>query len=163
MHIKLINRFLNYNNYKVKCSIGKRGISSKKKEGDYKTPRGTFKFNKVYYRKDRILKIKTKLPTFVIKRNMGWCDDPRSKKYNKLISFPYKYTAEKLHLRKKIYDIILVLDYNINPIKKNAGSAIFLHIATKVFSPTKGCVAISKSDMINLLRGLNKSSRLTIY
>jgi len=162
MHIKLINKKLNFDNYKVKCSIGKRGISRKKIEGDFKTPKGTFKFNKVYYRKDRILKIKTKLPKFVIKKNMGWCDDPRSNKYNKLINFPYKCSAEKLYLKKEIYDIILVLDYNLNPIKKKAGSAIFLHIATKKFNPTKGCVAISRSDMIKLLLRLNKDSRLTI-
>ena len=162
MHIKLINKNLNFDNYKIKCSIGKRGISRKKREGDCKTPKGTFKFNKVYYRKDRILRIKTKLPKFVIKKNMGWCDDPRSNKYNKLISFPFKYRAEKLYLRKKIYDIILVLNFNLNPIKKGAGSAVFLHIATKEFSSTKGCVAISKKDMINLLLKLNKQSRLTI-
>ena len=95
MHIKLINKNLYLNDYKLKCAVGKRGITSKKREGDKKTPKGSFKFVSLFYRKDRIKKIKSNLKKYVIKKNMGWCDDPYSKYYNKLIRFPFKFGAEK--------------------------------------------------------------------
>ena len=75
---------------------------------------------------------------------MGWCDDPKSTKYNQLINFPFKYSAEKLYRKDNIYDIIVVIEYNMKPIKKNKGSAIFLHITKKNFKRTEGCVAIKK-------------------
>ena len=111
MHVKLINKNLYFGKYKVKCAIGKRGITSKKSEGDKKTPTGRLKFVSMFYRKDRIKKIRAKIKKKSIKKNMGWCNDYRSKYYNKLIQFPFKYSAEKLFLKKNIYNIILVLDF----------------------------------------------------
>ena len=151
-----------FDNYKVKCSIGKRGISNKKKEGDKCTPRGNFKFKALYYRIDRIKKIKSKINKIIIKKNMGWCNDINSKYYNKLIKFPFKYSAEKLYLKKKIYDLILVLNYNQNPTIKNKGSAIFMHL-TKDYKPTIGCVAIKEKDMRLIVSKLNKNSKISIY
>ena len=98
-----------------------------------------------------------------IKKSFGWCDDPRSKFYNKLINFPFKKSAEKLYLRENIYDIILVINYNLNPVKKNMGSAIFLHVAKKNLSPTKGCLAIKKKDLLKILPLINKKTKLFIY
>ena len=158
----LINRFLYFENYKIRCSSGKNGISYKKKEGDGKTPRGTFKFKYILYRKDRILSLKTKLKKIIIKKNMGWCDDSKSKYYNYLIRIPFKHTYEKLWLTENIYDIILVLNYNLNPIIKNKGSAIFLHIAKKKYKATKGCIAITKSNMRLLVRKITHKTKLII-
>ena len=93
---------------------------------------------------------------------MGWCDDSASKDYNKLIYFPYKYSAEKLYLKKNIYDIIIIIDYNFKPIVKHKGSAIFLHVATRNYKPTKGCVAISKKNLMKLLKLINNKSKITI-
>ncbi len=93
---------------------------------------------------------------------MGWCDDPNSNSYNKLIKFPFIYSAEKLHKNENTYDVILIIDYNLRPVIKNKGSAIFLHIAKKNYSPTKGCVAISKKDMKLLLTFINKKTKLII-
>ena len=104
MHIRLINNSLYFYNYKIKCSIGKRGLTSKKKEGDLKTPKGKFKFLYLLYRKDRIKRIQCKIRKKPINQNMGWCDDPNSKHYNKLIFFPFEKSAEKLYL-KKIFTI----------------------------------------------------------
>ena len=163
MHIKLINKKLYFNKYKVKCAIGKRGISVKKIEGDNITPKGTFRFKRIFYRKDRIPNIKTNLKKTAIKKNMGWCDDIRSKYYNKLIFFPFALSAEKLKIKKNIYDIIVLLDFNMNPIIKNKGSAIFLHVANKNFKPTKGCVAISKLNLKKLVSLVNNKSKITIY
>ena len=163
MHIELKNKFIYFQNYKLRCSIGKRGISSKKREGDYKTPRGNYKFKYVLYRKDRISNLNSKLKKIIIKKNYGWCDDPRSKNYNRLINFPFKYSAEKLWLKENIYDIILVMNYNLSPIIKFKGSAIFLHIAKKKYQNTKGCIAISKKNMKFLISKINKKTKIKIY
>ncbi len=163
MHIKLKNKKLLFNDYKIKCAIGKRGISIKKREGDNCTPKGTFKLLRVYYRGDKNKKIKTTLRKTVIKKNMGWCDDPSSKKYNKLIHYPFKFRSEKLYRKDNIYDIIIVINYNHRPVKKFKGSAIFLHIAKKNYKPTKGCIAIKKEHMLLLLKLIKKRSRLIIF
>ena len=94
---------------------------------------------------------------------MGWCDDPRSNRYNKLIKYPFKYKSEKLFRADNIYDIILVLNFNMNPIKKDKGSAIFIHVAKRKFNPTKGCVALEKKELIKLLKTLKKNSKIKIY
>ena len=154
MHIYINNKFISYNNYKAKCAVGKRGISIKKKEGDFITPKGTFKIREIFYRKDRVQNLITRIKKTVIRKNMGWCDDPKSKKYNKLIYFPFKHSAEKLYRRENIYDIILVLNFNMNPVKKNKGSAIFIHIAKKNFQPTQGCIALDKSELIKLVKSI---------
>ena len=142
--------------------MGKNGLTKKKIEGDLKTPKGKFKFEYLFYRKDRIKIIKTKIKKRVIKKNMGWCDEPKSNFYNRLIKFPFKYNAEKLFLKKKIYDLILVLNYNTKPVIKNKGSAIFLHIASKKLTPTKGCVAVKKKDLLKILEFVTNKSFLYI-
>tara|TARA_B000000565_G_scaffold168521_1_gene127505 strand:+ start:603 stop:1094 length:492 start_codon:yes stop_codon:yes gene_type:complete len=154
VHIYINNKFISYNNYKAKCAVGKRGISIKKKEGDFITPKGTFKIREIFYRKDRVQNLITRIKKTVIRKNMGWCDDPKSKKYNKLIYFPFKHSAEKLYRRENIYDIILVLNFNMNPVKKNKGSAIFIHVAKKNFQPTQGCIALDKSELIKLVKSI---------
>ena len=163
MNIKLKNKFLYFDKYRVKCAIGKRGITYKKLEGDSKTPAGIFKLNSIFYRKDRITKIKTNLPKKVIKKNMGWCDDSNSKFYNKQIKFPFNFGAEKLWLRENIYDIFITINYNIKNVIKKKGSGIFLHIAKKNYMPTKGCVGISKKDMNLLISKINIKTKLRIY
>jgi L,D-peptidoglycan transpeptidase YkuD (ErfK/YbiS/YcfS/YnhG family) len=163
MHIKLINKKLLFNHYKIKCAVGKRGISKKEREGDNITPKGTFAFKSIFYRKDRVKKIKSSIKKTIIKKNMGWCDDPKSKWYNKQITFPFTKSAERLYLKSNIYDIIIVLDYNCKPIIKNKGSAIFIHLSKSDYKPTKGCIALSKKDMCTLLNSIDKNNKITIY
>ena len=163
MNIELKNKFLHFEDYKLRCAIGKRGITSTKREGDQKTPRGTFVFKSIFYRKDKSIKLKSFLKTNVIEKNMGWCDDSSSKYYNKLVKFPFKKSAEKLWLKKGIYDVFIVIDYNLDPVVKNKGSAIFLHIAKKNYLPTKGCVAISKKDILFLISKINKKTKIKIF
>ena len=162
MNIRLINKFLYFDKYKLRCTIGKRGITNNKKEGDQKTPKGTFRFKSIFYRKDKIPNLKCVLNKKIIKKNMGWCDDPKSKDYNKLIYFPFKNSAENLWLKNNIYDIILIINYNLMPIIKNKGSAIFLHIAKKNYTPTKGCIAVSKKDILFLITKISSRSKLII-
>ena len=163
MHITINNKYLFNDNYKVKCVVGKRGIRKKLKEGDKITPKGKYKVKFILYRKDRVPSLICKIPKYVIKNNMGWCDDPISKDYNKLIRFPFKYSAEKLYRRDNIYDIILVLNYNFNPIIKNKGSAIFIHVAKRNYKLTKGCVAVRKKDLKRIVKQINKKTIIKIY
>ena len=149
-------------NYKVKCAVGKRGIGAKKKEGDLITPQGKFKINYILYRKDRIYNLKSKIKIFPIKKDMGWCNDTLSQKYNKLIKFPFKYGAEKLYRVDNSYDIILVLNFNSNPVIKNKGSAIFIHVAKKKYKKTAGCIALKKKDLKNIIRLINSKTIIKI-
>ena len=162
MHILIKNKKLFFNNYKVKCSIGKRGIGRKKREGDQITPKGKFKVKYILYRKDRIPDLKTKLSKLLIRKDMGWCDDPRSKFYNKLVRLPFKYNFEKLYRSDNTYDIILVLNFNLNPIRKNKGSAIFIHVARKNYKRTAGCVSVNKKDLKRIVRKINKKTIINI-
>ena len=129
MLIKVKNKdTLIFDDFIFRCSIGKRGISNKKKEGDLCTPKGLFKLDTVFYRSDRIKNIRTKLKLRKIDKSMGWCNDPLSKKYNSLVKISKKLRYEKLYRRDNKYDVILVIGYNIkNPIPFK-GSAIFLHL-----------------------------------
>ena len=161
MHILINKNHLTYNKLKVKCAIGKKGIGYKRKEGDLITPLGEFNIKYILYRKDRV-KVTTKLKKKVIKKNMGWCDDPKSKQYNKLVKLPFAYNHEKLFKKENIYDIILVLNYNMNPIKKNRGSAIFIHVAKNNFKRTKGCVAIKKISLIKLIKKISSYTKVKI-
>ncbi len=162
MHILTNKKYLIYKNYKVKCAIGKRGIGIKKKEGDLITPKGQYKIKFILYRKDRIKKIKTKIKTIIIKKSMGWCDDPNSNQYNKLIRLPSNYRFEKLYKKENTYDIILVLTFNMNPIIKNKGSAIFIHISKKNYKKTEGCVALKKIHLLKILKELKKNTKVKI-
>ena len=161
MHIYIKNKKLFTDYYNVKCAVGKRGIKIKKREGDLITPKGKYKVMYIFFRKDRISNLKTIIPKLSINKNMGWCNDPKSKKYNKLIRFPYKYSAEKLYRADNIYDLILVLNYNNNPVIKNKGSAIFIHL-TRNYKKRKGCVAIKEKDMLILLKLINKKTKIKI-
>ena len=162
MHIFIKNKNLSLGQYKIKCAVGKRGIGIKKREGDQITPKGKYKIKTILYRKDRILHLKTNLKKLPIKKNMGWCDDPNSKDYNKLIKLPFRYSAEKLFRRDNVYDIVLVLNYNINPTYKGKGSAIFIHIAKKNYKNTLGCIAVRKKDLKNIVKKINNFTTVNI-
>ena len=162
MHIIIKKHFLLYKGYKLKCSIGKSGLTNFKKEGDLATPKGLFKLGLLYYRKDRIKSLKCKIKKRVIKKSMGWCNDSRSKKYNREIYFPFKYSAEKLYRRDRIYDIFINIKYNHSPVIKEKGSAIFLHLSNKKYKPTSGCVAILKKDFLKILPLINYSTKILI-
>ena len=162
MHILIKNKSLTYNNYKVKCALGKRGIGIKKKEGDLITPKGIYKIKGILYRQDKVKNLRTKIRKKEIDKKMGWCDDPNSKKYNQLIKLPTKFSYERLYRKDEIYDIIFILSFNTKPIKKNKGSAIFIHIAKRNYSPTKGCIAIKKNDIKKLAREINTKTLVKI-
>jgi L,D-peptidoglycan transpeptidase YkuD (ErfK/YbiS/YcfS/YnhG family) len=160
----IINKsgYLKYKNLKFRCSLGKAGIGKKEKEGDKITPKGTYKIVKIYYRNDRVKKIFSDFKIFKIKKNMGWCDDPKNKQYNRLVKLPSKYGYEELHRKDNIYDLVLVLNYNMKPIIKNKGSAIFMHIANKNYKKTAGCIGLKKSHLINIIKKIKKNTKVII-
>ena len=162
MNIIIKKNLLIYKDYKLKCSIGKSGLNNSKKEGDFSTPKGLFKLGMLYYRKDRIKKIKCKIRKKIIEKNMGWCDDIKSKKYNKQVYFPFRYRAEKIYRKDSIYDIFIIIKYNQSPVIKGQGSAIFLHLTNKYYKPTKGCVAVQKKDFLKILPIINKNTKILI-
>jgi L,D-peptidoglycan transpeptidase YkuD (ErfK/YbiS/YcfS/YnhG family) len=154
--------YLNYKKLKFRCALGKGGIKKKIKEGDDITPEGLFKITKIYYRADRIKKIHSPIKKKKIKRNMGWCDDPKSNLYNQQVKLPNKFSHEKLYRNDKLYDLILVLDYNTNPIIKNKGSAIFIHVANKYYKKTKGCIALKRENLLKLISQIKKNTKIKI-
>ena len=163
MLIKVKNKeTLLFDDFIFRCVVGKKGVSKKKKEGDFCTPKGSFKLKTVYYRPDRIKKIKTKLNTKKINPNMGWCNDPLNEKYNSLIKINGKIRHEKLYRRDNKYDILLVIDYNLRKPIPFKGSAIFIHL-TKNFKGTAGCIALNKKDFLILLKLVNKKTRIKIF
>ena len=162
MLLRLKNKeYLIVDEFKFKCSIGKKGLNSKKIEGDHCTPIGVFKIGRVYYRPDRIKKPDTSLKTKKITKNMGWCDDPYNKNYNKEIVLNKKNKGEKLFRKDNAYDVLIVIEYNTNKTKPFKGSAIFIHL-TKNYDPTKGCIALKKNDLLILLKIINKNSKIKI-
>ena len=162
MNIKINKNYLLYKGYKLKCCIGKSGITTSKKEGDLASPKGIFKLGLLYYRKDRIKLLKYKIRKKIIKKSMGWCNDSRSKKYNQEINFPFKHRAEQLYRKDNIYNIFINIKYNYRPSIKKKGSAIFLHLAKTNYKPTSGCIAIAKKDFLNILPLINKQTRIAI-
>ena len=149
--------------FKFKCSIGRNGFSRHKKEGDSKTPIGTFKLGEIYYRRDRVKKFTSRLKTIIIKKSMGWCDDPKSKFYNRLIKIKknLKISHEKLFRKDSKYDLFIIIKYNYKKTYKNKGSAIFLHL-TKNYLPTKGCIAVQKKDFLIINKLINKNTKIKI-
>ena len=151
-----------FKNLKFKCSLGKNGVTQNKVEGDKCTPSGVYRLKQVFYRADRIKKFTTNIKKIKIKKNMGWCDDSSSKRYNQLIRVPTKFSHEKLYRKDRIYDIIVVLNYNMNPVIKKKGSAIFMHIAKKNYSKTLGCIGLKKNDLLEILNKVKKNNKIKI-
>ncbi len=162
MHILINKKYISFNNYKAKCAVGKRGIGYKRKEGDLITPIGKYKIKYILYRRDRIKEIKTKIKKIVIKKNLGWSNDPRSRQYNKLIKLPSKYNYEKLYKKENVYDIVLVLNYNMNPVVRNKGSAIFIHVARRNYKKTEGCVALKKMHLLKIIKDIRYNTIVKI-
>ena len=162
MLIRLKNKdTLKIDEFSFKCCIGKKGIKTKKVEGDLATPKGTYLLKKLYYRSDKFKKIETLIPKIRIKKNMGWCNDPKHRFYNSLIKISKKVKHEKMYRKDRKYDLVIVIDYNLKKPIPFKGSAIFIHL-TQNYKPTAGCIALSKNDMLVLLKIINKKTKINI-
>ena len=152
---------LKFDSFIFKCCIGKNGVTKFKKEGDYKTPKGIFEIENLYYREDRIQKPLTKLKCIQIKKDTGWCDDIKHKSYNKLIKIKDNCSHEKLFRRDQKYDLLIPIKYNFDNVIPGKGSCIFLHL-TKNYKPTAGCIALKKKDFKILLKLVDKKTKIKI-
>ncbi|MDA9793820.1 L,D-transpeptidase family protein [Pelagibacteraceae bacterium] len=146
-----------------KCCIGKNGSTVNKKEGDNKTPRGTFEIEHLYFRKDRKKEPPTLLKCIKIEKNMGWCDDIRfPEKYNKLCKIEKNIKSEKLKRKDSKYDLLIPIKYNFKKPITGKGSCIFIHL-TNDYKPTAGCVALKEKDFLIMLKLIKKNSKIKIY
>ena len=164
MTILVKNKYtLQVDEFTFRCSIGKNGSTVKKKEGDKKTPKGTFEIQHLYFRKDRKQKPTTLLKCVEIKKDMGWCDDTRfPKKYNKLCKIDKNIRSEKLTRKDNKYDLLIPIKYNFKKPISGRGSCIFIHL-TKDYKPTAGCIALREKDFLIMLKLIRKNSKIKIF
>jgi L,D-peptidoglycan transpeptidase YkuD (ErfK/YbiS/YcfS/YnhG family) len=146
----------------LRCALGSGGVKRDKREGDRASPSGAWSLLFGFYRAEKIRARSPNLPMRPIRTNQGWCDDPASSLYNRPIATPFRSSHENLWRDDNLYDIVIVLDYNIFPRRKRRGSAIFLHCARPGFAPTEGCVALRHDDLRRLLPRLSRKTVLTI-
>jgi len=146
--------------FKFKCSIGKKGIKKNKIEGDKSTPKGFFSIGKLYYRADRVPKPRTDLNIKKIYPNLGWCNDSKSNFYNSEIKIIKNIKHEKLFRKDYKYNYILTINYNHKKIPYK-GSAIFIHL-TKNYKPTVGCVALKEKDFLIMIKLIKKKTKIKI-
>ena len=162
MIIKLKNKdTLKFDDFSIRCSIGKKGLNKKKIEGDKSTPIGKFRLGPLYWRADKTKKHETKLLCKKIKKNMGWCNDLNSKSYNKEIKINKKIKHEKLFRGDYKYNYFIVIKYNDKKIVKGKGSAIFIHL-TKNYKKTVGCIAVKEKDFLVMAKLLSKKSKIIL-
>jgi len=154
--------FASWDDRRMRCALGRSGISRAKREGDGATPVGAFAMRLVYYRPDRETAPPTLLPREAMAASDGWCDAPEDAAYNCKVRLPYPTRTESLWRTDRLYDLIVVLGYNDAPVVPGAGSAIFLHLAAEDFAPTAGCVALARADLLAVLATADKTARVVV-
>ena len=146
----------------ARCALGRGGVRVDKREGDGATPLGCFPLRRVLYRADRIARPETGLPATPLDPHLGWCDDPADTAYNTPVRLPYSAGHERLWRDDALYDLIVVIGYNDDPVEPGRGSAIFLHVARSDFAPTEGCIAVRLADLSELLRACRPNTRIVV-
>jgi L,D-peptidoglycan transpeptidase YkuD (ErfK/YbiS/YcfS/YnhG family) len=142
--------------------VGRTGVKADKREGDGATPAGTYPLVSILYRQDRIAAPLSRLSVKPLAPSDGWVDEPADANYNRPVSLPYRASAERMWREDALYDALVVIGYNMEPVVPGAGSAIFLHVATPDFAPTAGCVAVKREILLGLLPLLGPGSRIAI-
>jgi L,D-peptidoglycan transpeptidase YkuD (ErfK/YbiS/YcfS/YnhG family) len=148
-----------------RCAVGRSGVAreGEKREGDGRTPAGVFTLRRVYYRSDRIGTLRTALPSTAMTREDGWCDDPDDPLYNRPVHLPYPGHHEELWRDKdSLYDLVVAIGYNDEPVVPGLGSAIFIHVAGPGYPSTAGCVALSRDDLLEILERVGPACRIRI-
>ncbi|MEZ5852679.1 MAG: L,D-transpeptidase family protein [Hyphomicrobiaceae bacterium] len=145
-----------------RCALGRTGRHGRKREGDGATPVGRWRLLDVLYRADRVSRPRTALPVRAIRAEDGWCDAAGDRNYNRPVTHPYPASAERLWRPDALYDLVVVLDYNVRRRVRGRGSAIFMHVARPGYAPTEGCIALSERDMRNILVHLRRPAVVSI-
>jgi L,D-peptidoglycan transpeptidase YkuD (ErfK/YbiS/YcfS/YnhG family) len=144
------------------CALGRSGTSRRKREGDGASPVGRFALLQAFYRADHGPRPRTGLPLRRIGLNDGWSDDPRDRRYNQPVRLPCPTSHETLWRNDHLYDVVIDIAWNRNPVVKGRGSAIFLHLARPGFAPTEGCVAVEKRMIRSLLERIGPRTRIEV-
>jgi Uncharacterized protein conserved in bacteria len=145
--------------FDVAAAIGRSGLTASKREGDGASPRGCFRILGGFYRPDRFgTRPRAGIPLVPLRPDDGWCDDPTDRNYNRPVRRPYRASHEAMWRADHVYDVVLVLDVNVQPRAKGRGSAIFFHLARAGYQPTAGCLAMSRLDMLKLLPRLSRQT-----
>jgi L,D-peptidoglycan transpeptidase YkuD (ErfK/YbiS/YcfS/YnhG family) len=145
-----------------RCAVGRGGVRTDKTEGDGATPVGCFALPLLLYRPDRVAPIPTALPVRPLRPQDGWCDDPAHAQYNQLIEQPFAASHESLWREDALYDVIIVIAYNMSPVVPGKGSAIFLHSARPDFTPTDGCIALTRTDLLAVAAACTLNCKIEI-
>ena len=156
------NGRLSWSRGSAMAAVGRAGVRVNKTEGDGATPSGTYPLVFGLYRRDRINPPPSRLPMRPLAPNDAWVDDPADAKYNRLVTLPYPARTEQMWRDDGIYDLVIVIGYNTEPVVPGAGSAIFLHIARTNFSATEGCIAVKKEVLVGLTPLLGPGSTIII-
>jgi L,D-peptidoglycan transpeptidase YkuD (ErfK/YbiS/YcfS/YnhG family) len=143
-------------------AVGRAGVRADKHEGDGATPVGTYPLVSILYRPDRVAPPASQLPVKPLAPSDGWVDDPADANYNRPVSLPYTASAEQMWREDDLYDLLVVIGYNMGPVVPGAGSAIFLHIARPDFAPTAGCLAVKREVLFAVLPLLGPGSQIVI-
>jgi L,D-peptidoglycan transpeptidase YkuD (ErfK/YbiS/YcfS/YnhG family) len=146
----------------IPVALGRGGILANKREGDGGTPRGVFRPRRLWWRADRHPRPGTFLPVRPIRSNDAWCEDPADRHYNRPVRIGREHCGDRLQRDDHLYDFIVEIDHNTLPRIAGRGSAVFLHLARENFAPTAGCVSMTRSAMVRLLRRLGPRTRLVI-
>jgi L,D-peptidoglycan transpeptidase YkuD (ErfK/YbiS/YcfS/YnhG family) len=146
----------------VPVALGRGGIRANKREGDGGTPKGIFRPRRVWWRADRHVRPRTFLPVRAIGSDDAWCEDPGDRRYNQPIRLQGRHDGDRLQRTDHLYDFIVEIDHNVAPRVAGRGSAVFLHLARDNFGPTAGCVSMTESAMLRLLRRLGPQTRIII-
>lgn len=154
---------LEWRGRRVRCALGRSGVIADKREGDGATPEGIFPLRRVMYRPDRLDRPPTGLPVRPLTPTDAWCDDPDDPSYNCLVRQPFAARHETLWREDAVYDIIVELGYNDNPISKGLGSAVFLHVARPGCPPTEGCIALELGDLLLLLGDCEEPTGIRVH
>lgn len=147
-------------NLRLRCALGRSGISARKREGDGATPLGVFRIEEAYFRSDRLARPRTALRLRPLRTADGWCDAAGDRNYNRHVCHPYPVSAEHMWRKDGLYDVVVVLGHNRRPRVQGAGSAIFMHVARAGYRPTEGCVALARGDLLKVIGTLSSRSRL---
>ena len=143
-------------------TLGRGGIKANKFEGDGGTPRGVFHPVRLWWRADRHPRPATHLPVRPITAADAWSEDPAERHYNRPVRRAPGEAGDRLMRDDHLYDFIVEIDHNAAPRIAGRGSAVFLHLARTNFSPTAGCVSMTKSAMLRLLRRMGPRTRIII-
>ena len=154
---------LKFDGETYRCALGRGGMLTHKVEGDGATPTGTYPLLRLFWRSDKITSIETLLPHQNLNFDDGWCDDPTHPEYNQLVNLPFSASHERMWRDDDLYDLVIEIGHNNNPVVPGDGSAVFIHIASPGYAATEGCIALAKEDLLMLIQKWTTATKVKVF